>query len=308
MNKITKKVFFEALICLGLLFTPKHLKADLPANLAITPTTSFSDVLKEKGENVLIGVVCADPREIGDLNLFFSEINSVVVKGGREYYMGKVGNISTVFVMSSWGQSAASGVAVQLINDFHPDAIILAGTAGALSSKLTLGDLCVGTSFSQYDVEMGYKNKGLDNSATPPVYPSDPLLLKILNDAGSIFLNNYDLSVQAFVQDFGIYDSIMVKGPITSGDKQIGTRTEAEELTRNTSAYCVDMETGAMAKICYEYAVPFGCIRIISDQCDSKGFNYSHSFLVSELAGAMLREILFEFYFYLENNIAANSL
>ena len=55
-------------------------------------------------------------------------------------------------------------------------------------------------------------------------------------------------------------------GLICSGDQFITNRTQLQTIkNRFTDGLAVDMESGALAQVCYIYKVPFLSFRIISD-------------------------------------------
>ena len=67
------------------------------------------------------------------------------------------------------------------------------------------------------------------------------------------------------------------QGLLVSGDKFIETSDEKQKIKNLfPTALAVDMESAAMAEVCYLYNVPFLALRIISDVpgCDTQAEQY----------------------------------
>lgn len=62
--------------------------------------------------------------------------------------------------------------------------------------------------------------------------------------------------------------SKFVRGEISSSDRVVVTAEEKRRLREKTGAVAAEMEAGAVKKIAGEWAVPFYCIRAVSDTAD----------------------------------------
>ena len=83
-----------------------------------------------------------------------------------------------------------------------------------------------------------------------------------------------------------------VEGDIASGDKFFADRAELTALLlRLPTIAAVDMESAAVAQVCYEYSVPFAVVRTISDAADESAGHDFPRFL-TQVASAYSHGIL----------------
>ena len=88
----------------------------------------------------------------------------------------------------------------------------------------------------------------------------------------------------------------MIHGPIASGDQFIASEEARERLQADLpDVLAIDMESGAVAQVCYEYGIPFGVIRIISDGADDEAAVDCMRF-IREIAPQSTRSLLKEIY------------
>jgi adenosylhomocysteine nucleosidase len=83
-----------------------------------------------------------------------------------------------------------------------------------------------------------------------------------------------------------------IEGDIASGDKFFAHRADrADLLLRLPTIAAVDMESAAVAQVCYEYSVPFTVVRTISDAADE---SVTHDFplFLKQVASAYSHGIL----------------
>jgi adenosylhomocysteine nucleosidase len=60
------------------------------------------------------------------------------------------------------------------------------------------------------------------------------------------------------------------RGRLLSVAHLVGRPEDKQELGRQHDAVAVDMETGAVARVCSARSVPFGCVRAISDDVETR--------------------------------------
>jgi adenosylhomocysteine nucleosidase len=213
-----------------------------------------------------IGIISAMREEMQEL---LNELKNVSIthKGKRDYYEGVLFEKEVVLVFSRWGKVASAVTTTQLINDFDLDEIIFTGVAGALNSDLNIGDIVIGKTLIQHDMDAS------------PLYPKFeiPLLNKLgfepaqnqkLIDSIENFISNFTQFIPLEkARDFNIITPIIIKGTILSGDQFISSKEKIITLLNDLpQADCVEMEGAAIAQVCYEYDIPFSIIRIISDK------------------------------------------
>lgn len=64
-------------------------------------------------------------------------------------------------------------------------------------------------------------------------------------------------------------------GPIYCSPRTVSAREERLAIRRSSGAICVDMESGAVARIAEEHRIPFGAIRAIMDSVDDRVADFS---------------------------------
>jgi len=215
----------------------------------------------------MIAIISAMPEEMQAL-LDQMQVEETLIKGKRNYYLGKLYGKEIVLVFSRWGKVAAATTVTQLFSLFTIKEVIFSGVAGALDTSLNIGDVVIGTALIQHDMDAS------------PLYPAMeiPLLEKTifktynttkLNSATQLFLESYTLFFDNEPKKFGIQHPKFYEGVIVSGDQFVNSVEKIAEIKKLvTEALCVEMEGAAVAQVCYEYDVPFQIIRIISDKAD----------------------------------------
>lgn len=206
--------------------------------------------------------------ELAELLLILKD-KQITVLGNREYYSGTINNSKVVIVFSKWGKVAAALTTTQLISTFNPTEILFTGVAGAIHTNLNIGDIVYGTSLVQHDMDASPLFPQLEIPLLSTTYINTTANDK-LETATKLFVSNYyKLIAPQEANEFGIKKPVIVNGIIASGDEFISTKASFEKIQKNIpNLQCVEMEGAAVAQVCYEYAVPFNIIRIISDKAD----------------------------------------
>lgn len=139
--------------------------------------------------------------------------------------------------------NAAYGLAYLLYSLDNVERVISVGCAGAAVADLSVGDIVVGNSYCYHDVYCGEPNANGQVQDMPAVFPSD---FSSLNEA-----ERYRL------------------GTIATGDWFVSSREKVEAiknfLPSSYNVCAIDMESAALAQVCYKKGVPFVSIRTISD-------------------------------------------
>lgn len=150
-----------------------------------------------------------------------------------------------VLMKSGMGKVNAASATVEMINNFHPSRIINTGIAGALDKSLGVMDVVIGQQTTYHDVWCGEGEHGQVQDL-PARYTADRTLL---NAAHSL---KTDLKIHI--------------GLTVSGDQFITQLDELQNIkAKFPEALAVDMESNAIAQICYLYNTPFLSVRLISD-------------------------------------------
>lgn len=223
--------------------------------------------------NKKTGIIGAMPEEIDAVANLLEERTEETI-GMRTYYSGYINGIATVVVFSRWGKVAAATTVSTLIHRFEITDLIFTGVAGAIDSKLRVGDIVIGTRLIQHD---------MDARPLMPQYQipllgkdffeiEDENVKRITEIIGSaIKENKLLLGSSDLAKQFKITNPSLFTGDIASGDQFIATAEQRTTITTQLpKVLCVEMEGAAVAQVCYENKIPFNIIRVISDTADEQ--------------------------------------
>lgn len=168
--------------------------------------------------------------------------------GSRRGLTGAIGDKETVLLKTGIGKVNAACTALELMDGWHPDAIINTGVAGGIDRCLSVGDIVVGTATCYHDFYAGEVTDHLKELGFPDPLPAHSGLLDPLRRAAS-----------------GLGDGVKF-GLICTGDQFI-TNNDALKVIKGKrpDGLAVDMESNAVAHACFTRGLPFVSFRVISD-------------------------------------------
>lgn len=225
----------------------------------------------------------AIPQEInGVVNLLTNKQEHKI--GRRSYFSGELNNQKVVVVYSRVGKVAASATVTTLILEFKVSELIFTGVAGGIHADVKIGDIVLGQSFIQHDMN------------AQPLFPAYeiPMLGKAYFEADSSLLEVATTAILEILEEqhlhnvisekdldkFNIHQPQLHVGLIGSGDLFFSTNSQKEKLQQNLpETLCVEMEGAAVAQVCYEFDIPFIIIRTISDDADNHSTLDFNSFI-----------------------------
>ena len=164
------------------------------------------------------------------------------------FTLGRIGHHNVVLIQCGIGKVNAAMGATVMIHEFQPQCIISTGCAGGIDPVLQVMDVVVSTELAYHDVDCGV---GLGCSigqiqGLPARFPSDESLTQTAKNLQT------DIRVHA--------------GLILTGDQFITRRSTLDQIKQTfPEGLAVDMESAAIAQVCYLQGVPFVSFRIISD-------------------------------------------
>ena len=189
-----------------------------------------------------IAIIVAMRKEL-DLLLPLLENKQETVIDGFTFYQGSVGKHQVVAMQCGIGKVNAAMGALTLINHFGPDKVINTGVAGGADKVVNVMDLVVGSQVAYHDVWCGPESPLGVVQGLPLYYEGDTDLLALIP----------------------VREDIKV-GLICSGDQFIDTMDKVDNIKSNfPKALAVDMESAAIAQVCYVRDVNFLSMRVISD-------------------------------------------
>lgn len=164
---------------------------------------------------------------------------------GITFHTGRIGSRDIVAMQCGIGKVNAAIGALTLINRYSPDLVVNTGVAGGAGNAAGILDVVVADRVAYHDVWCGPGTEPGDAAGCPRFFGTAPdiLALPCLRDTDNVRT-----------------------GLIASGDIFV---SRPEEIARIKALYpdalAVDMESAAIAQVCYLRQVPFACIRVISD-------------------------------------------
>lgn len=240
-----------------------------------------------------IGIICASKEEIEHILEDLKETKDETI-GSRTFFAGSLYNRDVVLNISGWGKVASASAATAMILRFGVDSIINCGTAGAADPTLNIGDIIIGKTLVQYDIDAQpifakYQAPPPGISCfkpfkkEPTFFDADPALLKYTFQAAKDFVSkNLHTDIPSeLLKQFNIKNPAIHQGLIATGDQFIRTIEKMNELRSELAGIkCVEMEGASTAQVCMYYNMPFACIRIISDKADHSAKIDFDSFII----------------------------
>ena len=208
--------------------------------------------------------------------------------GMRHYTTGNLFGIDAVCVLSRIGKVAAAMTASILIERFGVTHLVFTGVAGGAQASVKVGDLVIGDSLVQYDMDASPLFPRFQVPLTGlSHFESDRHLSDCLARASGGFLAEEAKTLFSMEErkEFGLGDMGMHRGLIGSGDQFVSS---GEQLHRYSSALpgllAVEMEGAAVAQVCFELGIPYAVVRTISDNSNEHA---AHDFVrfVKTVAG-----------------------
>jgi adenosylhomocysteine nucleosidase len=215
----------------------------------------------------MIVILTAMPEELEAISAAI-ESPRVETAAGRRIVHGTIAEQPVAAAFSRWGKVAAAATASHLLTALRPSCVVFTGIAGAVRDDLAVGDFVFARNLYQHDLDASpffprTHVPLLDRAALP----ADQELTAALRAALEVHLLTEPVDQAA--TDVGPTGPRTWVGDIATGDQVIGTRSaRARVVSAVPDASCVEMEGAAVAQVCFEFQVPFACVRMISDRAD----------------------------------------
>jgi adenosylhomocysteine nucleosidase len=199
----------------------------------------------------MIGIIAAMQVE---LDLIKSELKKCKEEahGGITFYKGEYKGKKTVAAVCGIGKVYAAMCAEAMILEYSPDIIINTGVAGSLSDGLHILDCTVADKCVQHDMD------------TSPL--GDPV--GMISGINKVYFES-DEKGSALLCD--CYRSLGVEPvycTVASGDVFVASADKKKYIKDTFGASVCEMESAAIAHVCYVNGTPFVISRAISDGAD----------------------------------------
>jgi len=196
-----------------------------------------------------VGILCASDREAAPF-LERLEKERTHEKAMLRIHEGKLAGAETAVVFSGVCKVNAA-IAAQILIDFcRCDAIVSAGTAGGMDERLRVFDTVVATECAYHDVDEGILTK-FHPWMESAFFRSDESML--------------DWARRALRSEDNVCFGRMATG------EQFIEQERRTEINEKFHPLTVDMETAAIAHVCFVNRIPFLAVRTITDTAENAG-------------------------------------
>ena len=199
-----------------------------------------------------VGILCAGDTEAAP---FLDKVGKgrITEKAMLKFYEGTIEGVEVVTLFSGVCKVNAAIAAQIMIDTFHADVIINAGTAGGMHPEVNIFDTVISTEAVYHDVFEGILTE-FHPWMESVFFKADERLLELARRAAA------KASVEGTIR-FGR----MATGEAFISDAERGG------INEKFAPLSVDMETAAIAHVCYVNGIPFIAIRSITDNADHDG-------------------------------------
>lgn len=202
-----------------------------------------------------VGIIVAMESELRLVARSLVGARSQERKGGLVFYKGRYGTADVILCQAGIGKVNAAVAATSMILNENPDLIINSGVAGSLDERVKPADVIVGSRVKYCDVWCGKPNSRGQVQGMPEWFPT----MEVNTDSSGLrrLAKKYHTRRRMFC---------VLRAPIVSGDWFMETVADKMKCSRASGhAKAVDMESGAIAQVCFRFGVPFLPVRVVSD-------------------------------------------
>jgi len=192
-----------------------------------------------------IGLIVAMQKEFKAIESLL-ESSQKIETTTYEYITGKIGNNEIILMQCGIGKVNAAMGTENMLNLFSPHLVVSTGVAGGIGKDLQVMDIVISSRLAYYDVFCGEENQFGQVQGMPAQFSSPVSMVKKAKQL------NYTNK---------IHSGLVVTGDwfVTQKEKVLNI------LSHFPGALAVDMESAAIAQVCFIRRIPFCSLRIISD-------------------------------------------
>ncbi len=221
----------------------------------------------------MIGIMAAMHEELKRIVSLLEQVKEEKV-GHKTVYLGLLNQRQVVVVFSGWGKVASASTTTMLVERYKISQLIFTGVAGAIPEQLNIGDIVIGSTFVQHDMDcagvLGIKRFEIPflSLTEIPATSTDIVLARKATEQYLVADLHNDVDAQELL-NLGIIKPVIYTGLIASGDQFISSMEKQQKLLEAfPNLLAVEMEGAAVAQVAHEYLLPFTVIRIISDKAN----------------------------------------
>jgi len=196
----------------------------------------------------MIGIIGAMQIEVDNLIEEMENTTNQVISGIK-YIKGTLSGKDVVVAKCGIGKVFAALCTQTMILNFSPKILINTGVSAGMQSETNIGDIVIGRNAVQYDMD------------TSPI--GDPV--GMISGINLIHIPCSDNVVNMLDKVLSTMNVNHKKGTIATGDRFISDSGEIKRINEMFGAIAFDMESAAVAQVCYVNGVECGIIRSVSD-------------------------------------------
>lgn len=198
----------------------------------------------------IVGIVVAMDEEYEAIANVMTATEKVQVYD-LEFLKGKIKGRECILVKSGIGKVNAARATQVMLDKFAIEYVINTGAAGAVNSRLNVGDVVLGKHVVQHDFDI----TAFDHSKG------------YITGIGDNIQCNRDLidEFDHIIKGLPERKYTIKLGVVATGDIFCTEPLMKDKIFAKFDADVVDMECGAIAQVCYLCDVPFMTIRCVSD-------------------------------------------
>lgn len=200
-----------------------------------------------------LGIIVAMEEEL-EIILKSMQKEKTEIRANMEFHIGEISGKEIVAVICGIGKVNSAVCTQILISDYSVNKVINIGIAGGIGKDIIPGDIVIGDSLIQHDV---------DATAFGDVVGQIPRLDTFDFKANTTLV---DLAKEACLS---IKDHNSYVGRIVTGDQFIADLDKIKWLSDTFGALACEMEGASIAQTCYLNNIPFVVIRSISDNANT---------------------------------------
>ena len=218
-----------------------------------------------------IAVVGSMDLEVKAVEELLSNPTETTFSGFRAT-LGSLDSLEVAVLTCGIGKVNAALSAQSMIDAFQPEAILLTGIAGSLTTQAPVLSAAVASRLTYHDISPSQLASTYPFQAW---FPVSEHLMRLL-------LSAVPKGVPA------------TNGPFVTGDRFITSAQDRINLTQAYSALCVDMESTSIAHAAYLSSIPFAAVKCISDMADDNAGNTYDQYAVTaaERAAKIVSSVL----------------
>lgn len=236
-----------------------------------------------------LAIIAAMPQELSALAAALNVERTESV-AGRSLRWGRLGDEAVVLALSGIGKVAAATTTALLLDRCRVRAVLFTGVAGGLGAAVHVGDVVVGTTLLQHDMDASplFPRWEVPGTGRARFGADVGWSERLAAGARQVLAQPHEA-----LRRLGIHTAPRWhQGLIISGDQFIASAAASTALRAALpEALAVEMEGAAVAQVCADFARPFAVLRTISDRADDQAHVDFPSFL-AEVAAGYSRDIV----------------